>query len=246
MAAALTTIGAGPSVATGAEPPPVSPRVAERAVTMLTSALLVARYSFERNGGIVDESGRGHTLRRVASGGGRTRIISHATGKAVAFPRACTGRRCPRAVLQSPNAADLNPGTRRFAYGAVVRLARWQTSGGQNVVQKGYSRATSQYKMQVDGRAGKPSCVVVDVYRPTIRIARSNRTVADNRWHSVECRRSGTVLAILVDGTVAGRTWVPAGLRVTNNRPLSIGGKGAYQDNDQFQGAVDDVWVTIG
>jgi hypothetical protein len=39
---------------------------------------------------------------------------------------------------------------------------------------------------------------------------------------------------------------VPAGLSVVNDLPLSIGGKGAYQDNDQFQGAVDDVWVSVG
>jgi hypothetical protein len=35
-------------------------------------------------------------------------------------------------------------------------------------------------------------------------------------------------------------------LSVSNNRPLSIGGKGVYANNDQFSGAVDDVWVRIG
>jgi hypothetical protein len=28
--------------------------------------------------------------------------------------------------------------------------------------------------------------------------------------------------------------------------PLAVGGKGAFTDNDQFQGALDDVWVRIG
>ena len=61
----------------------------------------------------------------------------------------------------------------------------------------------------------------------------------------VECRRVGIALRILVDGTVRGLVNVPAQLSVSNNRPLSIGGKGVYADNDQFNGAVDDVWVRI-
>ena len=43
-----------------------------------------------------------------------------------------------------------------------------------------------------------------------------------------------------------GSTRVPAKLSVTNERPLSIGGKGAFADNDQFNGALDNVWVEIG
>jgi hypothetical protein len=39
---------------------------------------------------------------------------------------------------------------------------------------------------------------------------------------------------------------VPAGLSVVNRYPLSVGGKGTYADNDQFHGAVDDVYVRIG
>jgi hypothetical protein len=50
----------------------------------------------------------------------------------------------------------------------------------------------------------------------------------------------------MVDGAVTGLTKIPAGLSVANNHPLSIGGKGAYADNDQFQGSLDDVFVRIG
>ncbi|OJF14421.1 LamG domain-containing protein [Couchioplanes caeruleus] len=49
-----------------------------------------------------------------------------------------------------------------------------------------------------------------------------------------------------VDGRCRGSTTVPATLSVSNTIPLSIGGKGAYRDNDQFPGALDDVWVAIG
>ena len=71
-------------------------------------------------------------------------------------------------------------------------------------------------------------------------------TAADGRWHSVQCHRIGTVLAVYVDGVARGSTTVPAKLSVTNDRPLSIGAKGAFDDNDQFDGALDNVWVQIG
>jgi hypothetical protein len=91
-----------------------------------------------------------------------------------------------------------------------------------------------------------PACVVVDVANDRIRVAHSQVTVADSAWHDVSCRRAGSDLTIIVDGVVRGASKVPATLTVVNNDPLSIGGKGAYADNDQFQGAVDDVWVRVG
>jgi len=114
------------------------------------------------------------------------------------------------------------------------------------VVQKGYSTTSSQWKLQVDGLAGRPSCVLVDVHKPAIRIATGTVSVADGRWHGLACRRTGTALTVLVDGVPRGSTGVPARLAVANERPLSIGGKGAFADNDQFNGALDNVWVEIG
>jgi hypothetical protein len=49
----------------------------------------------------------------------------------------------------------------------------------------------------------------------------------------------------LVDGTVRGTATVPAGLSVDNTAPLTLGGKGLSDDNDQFHGALDDAWVSI-
>jgi concanavalin A-like lectin/glucanase superfamily protein len=207
-----------------------------------------ARYTFNgRSGSILDESGHGHTLRVVSGHGGAVRAVVHGQGSALAFPRYC-GRpgACPHVALQTPSSADLNPGTRNLAYGADVLLAPGQTSKGQNIVQKGYSATSSQWKLQIDGKAGRPSCVLVDDRRPTIRIATSSVSAADGRWHSIACYRAGRVLRITVDGVGRGRTEVPAGLSVTNNRPMSIGGKGATTDNDQFNGALDNVWVRIG
>ncbi|HET9518185.1 MAG TPA: LamG-like jellyroll fold domain-containing protein [Actinoplanes sp.] len=208
---------------------------------------VVARYSFEQRARrIADLSGHGNTLRVRVVHGGRVGLVARAGGGALAFPSRCRTRPCPRVVLQAPHAPELNPGTAAFAYGATVRLAPTQTTKGQNVLQKGYA-ARGQYKLQIDGAAGKPSCVLVGGHPSTLRyLVKSSVTVADGRWHRVECRRSGTGLAIAVDGSVRGVVAVPHGLSIANEAPLSIGGKGRHQDNDQYQGAVDDVWVSIG
>jgi len=206
----------------------------------------IAVYPFDVRGLVLDGSGNGHTLRVISGHGGVVRQVVHGRGMALAFPARCTSRVCPHVALQAPTTADLNPGTRNFAYGADVLLAPGQTSKGQNVVQKGYSKSSSQWKLQVDGMAGRPSCVLVDERKPRIRMATSAVSVADGRWHALRCRRAGTSLTVDVDGVARGRTAVPASLSVRNNRPLSIGGKGAFRDNDQFNGALDNVWVTIG
>lgn len=207
---------------------------------------MTAHYGFNgRPTSIVDESGNGHTLRVISYQGGRVRAVAHGPGTALAFPGKCTRPVCPHVALQSDDSADLNPGVRDIAFGADVLLAPGQTSTGQNVLQKGYSTTSSQYKLQIDGTAGHPSCVLVDVVRPGIRMVRSSVTIADATWHRLRCQRTGVRLEIHVDGVLRGRTQVPADLNVSNDLPLSIGAKGAYRDNDQFNGILDNVWVRI-
>jgi Concanavalin A-like lectin/glucanases superfamily len=209
--------------------------------------VITARYTFNgRAGAILDVSGHGHTLAVISGHGGGVRPVVHGPGMALAFPPRCEQRVCPHVALQTPSTADLNPGVRNIAYGADVLLPPGQTSSGQNIVQKGYSTTSSQWKLQIDGAAGRPSCVLVDDKRRGIRMVTSTVTAADGRWHALQCRRVGPTLEVLVDGIVRGSTAVPAKLSVANNRPLSIGGKGAYFDNDQFNGALDNVWVQIG
>ncbi|GGQ68964.1 LamG-like jellyroll fold domain-containing protein [Couchioplanes azureus] len=209
---------------------------------------VVARYTFDggRTSGIRDESGHGHTLRLIAGNGGTVRAVPHRSGQALRFPAKCrTTSGCPHAALQSTSSAALNPGTRPISFGAAVLLARSQTTRGQNIVQKGYSSTSSQWKLQIDGAAGHPSCVLHGS-GTGLKIARSSVSVADGSWHAVECRRTSTALTVVVDGAVRGSRAISARLSVANSRPLSIGGKGAYADNDQFHGIIDDVWVRVG
>ena len=255
----LAAVVAIPAPAAAADPPtggthhrgPLPALVAIRpALPSLATgtAVMIARYGFDgrRSATIADESGHGHTLRAVAAHGGSVRQVVHGRGSAIAFPAECVTAVCPHVALRSPSAADLNPGTRDIAYGAEVLLPPGQTSKGENIVQKGYSATSSQWKLQVDGVAGRPSCVLVDDRRPTYRIAYSSVSIADGRWHALQCRRAGTTLAIFVDGVTRGSTAVPSTLSVTNQRPLCIGAKGAFPDNDQFNGALDNVWVQVG
>lgn len=218
---------------------------AASSVTPEAPQTVTLRYSFDQaTTGPVDESGHAHELTAVSSHAGAAQAVAHDAGQAVEFPAVCTGATCPKVVLQTASTADLNPGSAPFRYGATVLLRPGQTSAGENVVQKGYSATGGQYKLQIDGSAGLPSCAIVGTGKTRIHLARSTVTVADGGWHTLECRRAATTVTILVDGVPRGSTTVPAQLAVSNGSPLSIGGKGAYRDNDQFQGTVDDVWYS--
>ena len=252
LAAVLVTALLSPAVAVQPasaarvpQPAPVAP------VKAAPAGALVARYSFDgrRSAAVLDESGRGHTLQIYSAHGGAVRSITHGAGQALAFPPTCRtvkGKLCAHVALRAVSSADLNPGAADISFGATLELGRTQTSPGQNILQKGYSTTSSQYKLQVDGWGGRPSCVVVDNRRPAILVAVSTVSIADGDWHTVECRKVNGLLSIMVDGRLRGARLLPPGLTISNREPLAVGGKGAYRDNDQFQGALDDVWVRIG
>ncbi|BCJ46584.1 hypothetical protein GCM10010168_38930 [Actinoplanes ianthinogenes] len=206
----------------------------------------VAAYNFDTtiaDGTFDDGSGRGHLLRTVARAGGVPKLVPHGNGQALQFPAKCTGAACPRLVLQGENTPDLNPGTKPLRYGAGVLLSPAETSSGENILQKGYSTGGGQYKLQVDGVSGKPSC---GFGAATTYLARSRVSVADGNWHSLECRRTGPTLSILVDDVLQASVPVPVEEGVDTSSPFTVGGKGAGADNDQFHGTLDDVWVHIG
>jgi hypothetical protein len=240
--AATTLAGAGALLGTAA---PTTASTTEDAA----GPVIIARYTFDAvnpGGTIGDASGRGHTLTPFAIHGGKVKLSIRDAGRAAAFPAKCTGRKCPHAVLQAPNAPELNPGANPIRYGATVRLGKGQTGSGENILQKGYSAAGGQYKLQVDGRAGRPSCVMSDNVVRGIHVAQSDVSIADGRWHNLECRRAGATLTLLVDNAVHATSAIPATLAISNTVPLSIGGKGDGNDNDQFHGALDDVWIALG
>lgn len=169
-----------------------------------------------------------------------------AAGFAIQFPPRCTPETpaCQRAILEGERDDTLNPGTRPLQYGASVLMSPADTADGANVMQKGYSvGGGSQFKLQVDHEAGRPSCVIAGrsrIYRVQPKIG-----VADSAWHTIVCTRSGSRLGITVDGVGRGSVYVPPALSIVNAEPLRVGGKGTNAGNDQFAGQIDNVFLTI-
>ncbi|WP_018349510.1 laminin G domain-containing protein [Longispora albida] len=195
---------------------------------------------------VPDSSGRGHDLWVKTSGGGELTVLRDGGRPRLRFPDPCDDQEedCPHAILQGANAAELNPGSERLRYGATVRMTEDETSEGSNILQKGYSMQGSQYKLQVDGAEGKPSCVLVG--HGPIWLVLSRAGIADGAWHTVECARDGRVLTISVDGRETGRIAVPSSLSIENNEPLRLGGKGTAPNNDQYFGELSEAFVAIG
>ena len=164
-------------------------------------------------------------------------------GRAVAFPPKCAATvDCPRAMVEVPPGPALNPGEEPFSYGASVWLAADQTTVGSNIVQKGrFGTTGGQWKLQVDGDAGDPSCVIragTDVLT-----VRSSVSIADGEWHHVVCRRDAEGVSIEVDGVVdqvTGRSG-----SVSNQFPITIGSPGVGEQDDQFHGRIDDVFLQV-
>jgi hypothetical protein len=216
----------------------------------IAGAPFEVRYDFDGGVGrpIADLDG-GHELRPLGQNGGALRLVPQGSGLAVAYPDRCTlprERDCPRAILEGLRDDSLNPGRRALRYGASIRMTHADLADGANVLQKGYSvGGVSQYKLQVDHRQGHPSCVIAGP-RASIYRAEPWINVADGRWHDLECHRTANRLIMVVDGVTRAWVPIPPQLSIANAEPLRIGGKGPAPGNDQFAGAIDDVFVMIG
>ena len=230
-----------------------SASVAEQATKAGATTIGVAKapitVSYLFDGGArqpVMDGSAAHPMAPDAANGGAILYTPRADGWAIGFPDRCTttASRCPRVILQGVRDDTLNPGTRTFRFGAAIMMTKDDTGPGANVVQKGYSvGGVTQFKLQVDGRPGKPSCVIAS----TVRIYKviGPRSIADGTWHSVVCTRSGGTLSMTVDGADAGSRSIPASLSVANPEPLRIGGKGTTVNNDQYAGEIDNVFLSI-
>jgi len=165
-------------------------------------------------------------------------------GQALAFPSRCTAASgCPRAMVEVPADPALQPEDRPFAYGASVRLASDQTSVGSNIVQSGrFESVGGQWKLQVDGDEGQPSCIIRSGGDDPVKV-RSSVSIADDAWHRIVCRRDEAGISIEVDGSVHRR---PADTgSVDSGLAVRIGSPGIGDHDDQFHGVIDDVFLDI-
>ncbi|MCW2797910.1 LamG-like jellyroll fold domain-containing protein [Nocardioides sp.] len=193
-----------------------------------------------------DAFGHPFAGRVVTANDGKLELVPgpDGAGRAVAFPARCTAPiGCPRAMVEVIPAPALNPGEADFEYGARVWLSPDQTTTGSNIVQKGrFGTTGGQWKLQVDSAEGEPSCVVRS--GTDVLTVRSSVSIADVAWHRVVCRRDKEGVSIRVDDTVdrvAGRTG-----SVSSSWPVRVGSPGVGDQDDQFHGRLDDVFLRIG
>ncbi len=199
---------------------------------------------------VADDSGH-HMTGTITLGGLPTEPLTAVPGRegqALRFARPCDGEVsfCPKGIVEFPSTALLNPGARDFRFGASVLMSPEETSDGANVVQKGFNTGgLGQWKLQVDGDAGLPSCAVVGVEEGENFVVTAKTPVADGQWHQLECVRTGGNLAVLVDGVESNRKSITVGTVVEPPSAVRIGGKSVKRDNDQFFGVIDDVFLAI-
>jgi len=241
-----------PAVPAAAAPAPTPSASATSTAAAPATSLPVARWTFDAgavDGKVADTSGHGLALTTRAADQGVIRFDTTApSGRYASFPVACatTATTCPRALLETPNVANLNPGTRTFRWSARMLTIKTQITGSANIMQKGVAGTGSQWKMQVGKTNGKAQCIVSGAGSRTAYIARSSASVADGAWHKVLCQRSGTTLSVWVDNQQAGQTTVPANLSISNTMPLRVGGPNLKTKTDMFHGRLDDVYAELG
>ena len=113
-----------------------------------------------------------------------------------------TGEDLPREIIEAYPNTSLSPGRDDFIWGASLRLKHDETTNGSNIIQKGFSLGGgSQWKLQVDGAQGHPSCVLVGMNETQIHEVLADKTIADDTWHDVSCRRTRVGLPLPVPAT---------------------------------------------
>lgn len=169
-----------------------------------------------------------------------TRPSGTGTSPAIAFPASGS------AVVQVPDAANLNPGTQDFTVSTMVKITSEQVTSGANLVQKGFFTDPAQWKLQLDN--GKPGCRIAGTgdNGATSLLLTADTSIADQGWTFIQCKRRGDILSLVVDGVVA-KAAAGATMVITSTAKVNIGAKGpGLTNNDQFRGEMDNAVFSIG
>ena len=137
----------------------------------------------------------------------------------------------------------LNPGSGAFTVTARVRFSvRPSTAvGDYDLIRKGLaSTKGGDWKVEI-----LPTGYAFCLFRGsagTVSI-KHGPNLADNRWHTVACRRSGSTVRLTVDGS----SWTASGSTgtIANSSTVFLGAKGSAGE-DQYAGLLDEVTVSTG
>ncbi len=209
---------------------------------MGTAARTVLRFSYDGRSGlragakVKNMAGKGRGIVRVADGGRFRKVKGHPR-RAARFPQSGYG------IIETADRRAWDPRRRDFAYGTWMKVTQEQRNALSNVMQKGYYRQRGgQWKLQLD--RGLPSCVVNGSDGRVL--VRSQRSVADGRWHRVVCRRVDNSLVLRVDGTIVASGTGQMG-SVTNSAGVRIGARKLGPGRvDQFRGRLDMTFLSMG
>ena len=76
-------------------------------------------------------------------------------------------------------------------------------------------------------------------------VVKADVGVADSTWHTVVCRRTDAGVEIFVDGVLRGGEAM-APVELNSPATVTVGAKDVKSDdNDQFQGRLDDVFMRL-
>lgn len=219
--------------------------------------------------GFVNHGDAGLQVTVVSADGGQVATAAGRTsndGTSVGFPAFDPTAPAARAVVRVTNAEAtdrLNPAEGRFEFGTDLTLdavsadvSPGSIDDGDNAVQRGLYNDVTQYKIELDRR--QPACRIKG-RAGELTVTAAMRVEAD-RWYRVACTRDGTNVAVSVswwnaDDTMTTQRWSKSGptgdmAPASASVPVSIGGKlegsSLVTNTDQFNGRLDNTYLTIG
>lgn len=209
----------------------------------------------------VQNTGTGQTDVDVrATGGAKIQVVKgREGGNAIRFPAYTGAAKAPAAVLVAEDMLDgtLDPASGDFSFGATFQLdeksAGSEADNGNNLIQRGNFDSLGQYKLQVDKDV--PSCRVLGDDGEVF--VKSDTPIDPGHWYTVTCTRTESEVTLTVeayDGAPGAGTWKtkgPTGTISLKALPLTVGGKTTPNGTpvgspDQFNGVVDDVFLSLG
>lgn len=147
-----------------------------------------------------------------------------------------------------PSSATLNPGNAPIVFTAHVRYTVTPPSGkttDYDVIRKGTASDSARfYKLEIrpDNRA---VCRFVGSNTTsTGLLIHAGPVLNDGKWHTLTCTKTDTHITLVVDGTAHAKSGTVGS--ISNSGPLVLGAKNGRKYTDFYNGALDEVSVSIG